>query len=117
MNPSTIPPGRRVRRVTPQWLLATKSFILGAIGFVDHDGYVPVTDRSDDLVLSGGVNVYPAEAERVLSAHPAVADVACIGLPDDETGERLVALVEAPRTKNTWPPWPPPSPSATLARP
>jgi acyl-CoA synthetase (AMP-forming)/AMP-acid ligase II len=53
-----------------------------------------ITDRFSDMVVSGGVNIYPAEAEQSLVAHPAVADAACVGLPDDEMGERLVALVQ-----------------------
>jgi long-chain acyl-CoA synthetase len=68
-------------------------FTLGEIGYVDEDGYVYLTDRSADLVLSGGVNVYPAEAENVLLAHVEVFDAACIGMPDADMGERLVALV------------------------
>ncbi len=66
---------------------------LGEVGYVDEDGYVFITDRFSDMVVSGGVNLYPAEAEQVLIDHPAVADVACIGVPDPEMGERLVALV------------------------
>lgn len=69
-------------------------FTLGEIGYVDADGFVFITDRFSDMVVSGGVNIYPAEAEQALQRHPAVADVACVGLPDDEMGERLVALVE-----------------------
>jgi long-chain acyl-CoA synthetase len=69
-------------------------FTLGEIGRIDDDGYVYLTDRFSDMVVSGGVNVYPAEAEQVLARHPDVADVACIGAPDAEMGERLVALVE-----------------------
>jgi long-chain acyl-CoA synthetase len=68
-------------------------FTLGEIGYVDADGYVYITDRFSDMVVSGGVNVYPAEAEQVLVTHPAVSDVACIGVPDPEMGERLLALV------------------------
>ena len=70
-------------------------FTLGEIGYLDDDGYVYITDRSSDLVVSGGVNIYPAEAEQVLLTHPGVADVACIGVPDDEMGEQLRALVVA----------------------
>ena len=69
-------------------------FTLGEIGYVDADGFVYITDRFSDMVVSGGVNIYPAEAEQALHRHPAVADVACIGLVDDEMGERLVALVQ-----------------------
>jgi long-chain acyl-CoA synthetase len=68
-------------------------FTLGEIGRIDDDGYVYITDRFNDMVVSGGVNIYPAEAEQALQQHPAVADVACIGLPDAEMGERLVAVV------------------------
>ncbi|HEX2577480.1 MAG TPA: acyl--CoA ligase, partial [Aquihabitans sp.] len=68
-------------------------FTLGEIGVVDADGWVHVTDRAADLVVTGGVNVYPAELEQVLVGHPAVADVAGIGLPHADLGEQLVALV------------------------
>lgn len=68
-------------------------FTLGEVGYADEDGYVFITDRASDLVVSGGVNIYPAEAERVLIGHPDVADVACIGLPNAEMGESLGALV------------------------
>ena len=74
--------------------LAPGVFTLGEIGYVDDDGFVFITDRFSDMVVSGGVNIYPAEVEQVLERHPAVADVACLGLPDDEMGERLVALVQ-----------------------
>lgn len=68
-------------------------FTLGEIGRVDADGFVYVTDRFSDMVVTGGVNVYPAEMEQVLVAHPGVADVAGIGLPHPDLGEQLVALV------------------------
>ena len=68
-------------------------FTLGEIGHLDDDGYIFITDRASDMVVSGGVNVYPAEAEAVLRSHPAVSDVAGIGVPDDVMGERLVAVV------------------------
>jgi long-chain acyl-CoA synthetase len=68
-------------------------FTLGDIGRVDDDGYVWITDRQSDMVVSGGVNLYPAEAEAVLAVHPAVADVAVIGVPDADLGEALHALV------------------------
>src|SRR5262249_7645412 len=68
-------------------------FTLGEIGKVDADGYVFITDRDSDKVVSGGVNIYPAEAERVLATHPAVADVAAFGIPDPEMGEQLRAVV------------------------
>ncbi|HVE25493.1 MAG TPA: AMP-binding protein, partial [Sporichthya sp.] len=68
-------------------------FTLGEIGVMDDAGYVWVTDRASDMVVSGGVNIYPAEAEKVLASHPAVADVACIGIPHPDLGEALLALV------------------------
>ena len=68
-------------------------FTLGEMARMDEDGYVYITDRFSDMVVSGGVNLYPAEAENVLVEHPAVADVACIGIPHEEMGEELRALV------------------------
>jgi long-chain acyl-CoA synthetase len=68
-------------------------FTLGEIGKVDEDGFVFITDRFSDMVVTGGVNVYPAEMEQILIAHPGVADVAGIGLPHPDLGEQLVALV------------------------
>jgi long-chain acyl-CoA synthetase len=74
--------------------IAPGVFTLGEIGYIDADGFVFITDRFSDMVVSGGVNIYPAEAEQALERHPDVVDVACVGLPDDEMGERLVALVQ-----------------------
>jgi long-chain acyl-CoA synthetase len=74
--------------------LAPGVFTLGEIGRIDTDGFVYITDRFSDMVVSGGVNIYPAEAEHVLLRHPSVADAACIGLPDGEMGERLIAIVQ-----------------------
>ena len=68
-------------------------FTLGEIGYLDEDGFLYLTDRFSDMVVSGGVNIYPAETEHVLVEHPGVADVACIGVPDEEMGEQLKALV------------------------
>ena len=68
-------------------------FTLGEIGYVDADGFLYLTDRFSDMVVSGGVNIYPAETEQVLVEHPGVADVACIGVPDEEMGEQLKALI------------------------
>ncbi|MGA0330413.1 MAG: AMP-binding enzyme, partial [Ilumatobacteraceae bacterium] len=75
--------------------IAPGVFTLGEIGHVDEDGFVYITDRFSDMIVSGGVNIYPAEAEQVLVDHPAVQDVACIGVPHPEMGEELVALVQA----------------------
>lgn len=68
-------------------------FTLGEIGYMDEDGFVFITDRFSDMVVSGGVNIYPAEAENELINHPNIADVACIGIPHAEMGEELKALV------------------------
>ncbi len=70
-------------------------FTLGEIGRIDADGFVYITDRFSDMVVSGGVNIYPAEAEQVLVTHPDVIDAACVGVPDPEMGEQLVALIQA----------------------
>jgi bile acid-coenzyme A ligase len=67
---------------------------LGDMGWVDEDGYLYITDRRDDMVLVGGANVYPAEIEAALEEHPQVRSCAVIGLPDDETGNRLHAIVQ-----------------------
>lgn len=69
-------------------------YTVGDFGSVDADGYVYLADRRVDLILSGGVNVYPSEVEAELVAHPAVHDAAVIGVPDDEWGERVHAVVE-----------------------
>jgi long-chain acyl-CoA synthetase len=78
-------------------------FTLGEIAYLDEDGYVFITDRFSDMVVSGGVNLYPAESEQVLIDHPAIADVACIGIPHPEMGEALRALA-IPRTPESPPP-------------
>ena len=62
-------------------------------GHIDSDGYVYVTDRIKDMIISGGENIYPAEIERVLAEHPALADVAVIGVPDERWGEVPKAVV------------------------
>lgn len=84
-------------------------FTLGEIGLMDADGYVWITDRSSDMVVSGGVNIYPAEAEQVLAAHPQIADIACVAAPHAEMGEELVALI-VPTRRDA-----PPDPAALIA--
>jgi acyl-CoA synthetase (AMP-forming)/AMP-acid ligase II len=66
----------------------------GDLGYLDEDGYLFLADRSADLILSGGANVYPAEVEAALDAHPAVRSSAVFGLPDDDLGERVHAVVD-----------------------
>ena len=69
-------------------------FRVGDVGRLDEDGYLFITDRAKDMIISGGVNLYPAEIEAGLLRHPAVLDVAVIGIPDDEFGEQVKAFVE-----------------------
>jgi long-chain acyl-CoA synthetase len=69
-------------------------FTLGDMGYLDEDGYLFLTDRSANLIISGGVNIYPAEIDALLLDHPAVGDVATIGVPNDEWGEEVKAVVE-----------------------
>jgi long-chain acyl-CoA synthetase len=66
----------------------------GDMGWLDEDGYLFLADRRSHMIISGGVNIYPQESENVLFAHPAVADVAVIGVPNDEFGEEVKAVVE-----------------------
>jgi len=69
---------------------------LGDVGWFDADGYLYLADRKTDMILVGGSNVYPAEVEAAIDAHPAVRSSAVIGLPDDDLGSRVHALVDAP---------------------
>lgn len=68
-------------------------FTMGDIGYVDADGYLFLTDRQSNMIISGGVNIYPQEAESHLITHPAVDDVAVIGVPNPEMGEEVKAVV------------------------
>ncbi|HMM41930.1 MAG TPA: AMP-binding protein [Thermomicrobiales bacterium] len=67
---------------------------VGDLGWVDEDGYLFIADRRTDMIVSGGANVYPAEVEAVLGTHPGVDDVAVIGVPDEEWGKRVHAVVQ-----------------------
>ncbi|MDH3214509.1 MAG: AMP-binding protein, partial [Myxococcales bacterium] len=67
---------------------------LGDIGYLDDEGYLYLTDRKANMIISGGVNIYPAEAENALVTHPAVADVAVFGVPNEEFGEEVKAVVQ-----------------------
>ncbi|MFD0687161.1 acyl-CoA synthetase [Actinomadura fibrosa] len=67
---------------------------LGDVGYVDEDGFLYLTDRQSYMIISGGVNIYPQEAENVLAVHPKVADVAVFGVPDLEMGEAVKAVVQ-----------------------
>lgn len=66
----------------------------GDIGFLDEEGFLHIVDRAKDMVITGGFNVYSTEVEQALMAHPAVADCAVVGLPDEKWGERLTAVLQ-----------------------
>ena len=66
----------------------------GDIGYLDADGYLFIVDRAKDMIITGGFNVYSAEVEQALMAHPAVHEAAVVGLPDDKWGERVTAVVQ-----------------------
>ena len=74
--------------VHPEWTT------IGDMGYLDADGYLYLTDRKNFMIISGGVNIYPAEIEGALVLHPAVADVAVFGLPDQEMGEFVQAVIQ-----------------------
>ena len=78
---------------TARSLTADGFFRTGDVGTIDADGYLTIVDRLSDLVITGGENVYPAEVEAVLARHPAVADVAVVGIPDERWGETVHAVV------------------------
>ena len=67
---------------------------LGDVGYLDDDGWLFLTDRKAFMIISGGVNIYPQETENVLTMHPQVADVAVLGVPNDEMGEEVKAVVQ-----------------------
>jgi acyl-CoA synthetase (AMP-forming)/AMP-acid ligase II len=67
---------------------------LGDVGYLDEDGYLYLTDRKAYMIITGGVNVYPQEAENVLVGHPAVMDVAVFGVPNEDFGEEVKAVVQ-----------------------
>ena len=69
-------------------------FTIGDIGSVAPDGHVYLADRKSNMIISGGVNIYPREIEDVLEQHPAVSDVGVFGIPDDEWGEAVKAAIE-----------------------
>ena len=87
-NITTMRRKRKARATTPGWST------LGDVGKLDSDGYLYLTDRKAFMIISGGVNIYPQETENLLIAHPKVADVAVIGVPNEEFGEEVKAVVQ-----------------------
>ena len=69
-------------------------FTVGDIGYLDEDGYLFLNDRKNDMIISGGVNIYPAEIESTLITHPKVGDVAVFGIPHEDWGEEVKAVIE-----------------------
>ena len=80
-------------------------FTVGDLGRLDHDGYLYLDGRREDLVITGGVNVYPAEVENALAEHPGVEDVAVYGVPDEQWGQRVVAAVVGTATAEQLDAW------------
>jgi long-chain acyl-CoA synthetase len=69
-------------------------FTVGDVGYLNEDGYLFLCDRKSDMIIAGGVNIYPAEIEGVIHEHPQVADVAVFGIPDPDMGEQIKAVIE-----------------------
>jgi long-chain acyl-CoA synthetase len=69
-------------------------FTVGDVGYLDPDGYLFLCDRKIDMIISGGVNIYPSEVEAALLAHPKIADAAVFGIPHEDWGEEVKAVVE-----------------------
>ena len=93
-TPNTLERYLNERSLDDSLLDSNGFFRVGDVGYLDEDGYLYITDRLKDLIISGGVNIYPAEIEAVLAKHPAVLDVAVIGIPDDDFGETVKAFCE-----------------------
>lgn len=82
------------REKTESAYLEPGVFTIGDVGFVDDEGYVHLADRRSNMIISGGVNIYPAEIEQVIQDHSAVGDVGVFGIPNDEWGESVKAAIE-----------------------
>ena len=76
---------------------------VGDLGYADEEGFLFLTDRKAFMIISGGVNIYPQEIEDLFSLHPAVHDIAVIGVPDEEMGERVVAFVQVAEGREAGP--------------
>ena len=81
-------PGKTAEVIVDGWLHT------GDLGHLDDEGYLHITDRKKDMIISGGFNIYPSEVEQVIWSHPAVLDCAVIGVPDERWGEAVKAVVE-----------------------
>jgi len=81
-------------RKTAEARNAAGYWTIGDMGYLDDEGYLYLTDRKSHMIISGGVNIYPQEAENLLLEHPSVMDAAVIGVPDEEMGEQVKAVVE-----------------------
>ena len=97
-------------------------FTVGDVGYLNEDGFLFLCDRKSDMIIAGGVNIYPAEIEGEILAHPGVGDVAVFGIPDDDMGEQIKAVVEPARRRRgrrraalrrSWSTWPVASPSSS----
>ena len=80
--------------VTTNGTVFEESIGYGAIGYLDGEGYLYLTDRKAYMIISGGVNIYPQEVENLLVTHPLVMDVAVLGVPNEEFGEEVKAVVQ-----------------------
>ena len=69
-------------------------FTVGDIGYFNDDGYLFLNDRSNDMIIVGGVNIYPQEIEGAFHQHPSIKDVAVFGVPNEDTGEEIKAVIE-----------------------
>src|SRR5207302_5799804 len=69
-------------------------FTVGDVGYLDEGGYLFLNDRKADMIISGGVNIYPAEVESQMILHPKIADVAVFGIPNEDWGEEVKAVVQ-----------------------
>ena len=93
-TPVTIRSYLNAKPLGPDTLDSEGFFRVGDVGKLDDDGYLFITDRAKDMIIAGGVNIYPAEIEAAILRHPDVQDVAVIGIPDDEFGEQVKAFCE-----------------------
>lgn len=91
---SLVSPGYYGDRQASEAIRADDWHLTGDIGYKDEDGFIYIVDRKNDMIISGGLNVYPIEIERLIWGHPAVQDCAVIGVPDEKWGEAVKAVVE-----------------------